>query len=227
MSSANSFVYIFLDEGGDLDFSASGSRYFTMTSITTVRPFPCTDRLINLKYELIELGLDIEYFHATEDRQAVRDQVFAIVQAGLSSIRINSLIVEKQKTAPALQVEDQFYPRMLGFLLKYVVRRLPPADEILVLTDRIPIQRKRRAIEKAIKVTLARELPEGVKHRLLHHSSMSCMGLQIADYCNWAIFRKWERGDVRSYELIKSVVESEFDIFRRGKTLHYDRPEKK
>ncbi len=33
------FLYIYLDEGGNFDFSANGTKYFTLTSVTTVRPF--------------------------------------------------------------------------------------------------------------------------------------------------------------------------------------------
>jgi hypothetical protein len=33
------FLYIFLDEAGNLDFSPSGTRYFILSSITKERPF--------------------------------------------------------------------------------------------------------------------------------------------------------------------------------------------
>lgn len=42
-----------------------------------------------------------------------------------------------------------------------------------------------------------------------------------ADFCCWAIQRKWERGDERSYVLIRNKVRSEFEPFRRGQTLYY------
>lgn len=221
-------AYIFLDEGGNLDFSCKGSRYFTLTAVSQRRPFPAVEPLITLKWDLIECGLDIEYFHASEDRQAVRDRVFEVVRGHLGSIRLDSLIVEKRKTGPSLQGEDQFYPRMLGYLLQYVLRGAPAAgsDEVLVFTDTIPVNKKRRVVEKVIKHTLTQELPVGAKYRLFHHCSRSCMGLQIADYCNWAIFRKWERGDLRSYEVARPAILSEFDIFRMGKRYYYDEPKK-
>jgi hypothetical protein len=222
------FAYIFLDEGGNLDFSPKGDRYFTLTSVSQRRPFPAVEPLISLKWDLIEFGLDIQYFHAAEDRQPVRDRVFELIRRYLDSLRIDSLIVEKAKTIPPLQSEDRFYPRMLSYLLRYVLRGAPAtgADEVLVFTDTIPVNRKRRTIEKAIKHTLTRELPVGVKYRLFHHCSRSCMGLQVADYCNWAIFRKWERSDRRSYDLIRPAIRSEFDIFRSGSKLQYELPKK-
>jgi hypothetical protein len=218
------FVYLFLDEGGNFDFSANGTKFFTLTAVTKVRPFPGDGSLANLRFDLIEAGNEIHRFHATEDSQAVRDRVFGAIGRHLNLFKIDSLIVEKRKTCPPLREADQFYPRMLGYLIKFVLGK-PPAStasqEVLVITDTIPLNKKRQAIEKAVKQTLSRELPAGVRYRVYHHPSMSCAGLQVADYCNWAIQRKWERNDSRSYDLIKSAIRSEFDIFRSGTVTYY------
>ncbi|MGD9540661.1 hypothetical protein [Methylocystis sp.] len=45
--------------------------------------------------------------------------------------------------------------------------------------------------------------------------------LWAADYCAWAIQRKWETNDHRSYELIASKIISEFDLWRFGTTHYY------
>ena len=217
------FCYVFLDEGGNLDFSPSGTKYFTLTTITTSRPFALYEPLSNLRYDLIELGLDIEYFHATEDKQAVRDKVFAGIRERLTDLRVDSLIVEKSKTGPALQALDQFYPRMLGYLLKYLFESgaLKNHDEVVVMTDSLPMTNKRRAIEKAVKTVLAGMLPADTPYRLLHHASRANLYLQVVDYCNWAIYRKWESGDRRSYDLISTAIRSEYEIFRTGTTHYY------
>lgn len=218
----NHYLYIFLDEGGNFDFSPKGTRFFTLTSITKARPFQIAPVLDHLKYDLIETGLDLEYFHASEDRQPVRDQVFAAIQKRFGALRIDSLIVEKSKCGPSLRDETKFYPRMLGYLLRYLLQgaEFQQVEEVIVVTDNIPVKKKAQAIEKAVKTVLADMLPTDVKYRVLHHASKSSFGLQMADYCNWAIFRKWERGDERSYELIKLRVQSEYDIFQLG-TRHY------
>lgn len=228
-SKASQVAYLFLDEGGNFDFSASGSRYFTMTSVLKFRPFETSNRLAALRYDLIETGLDIEYFHASEDRQAVRDRVFGILDEDLDRFEVDSIIVEKPKTGPGLQAPNQFYPRMLGYLLQYVLKRLPFKDvvEVIVITDQLPIQKKRKAVEKAIKHTLKEMLPNDVPYRLLHHSSKSASGLQIADYFNWAIFRAWERGDRRSLEKVAPVIKSQFEIFRNGTAYYYEHGGKK
>lgn len=206
-----------------MDFSPTGTKYFTLTSLAKERPFQAFQDIINLRYDLIESGKEIEYFHATEDRQAVRDQIFDIVKKRLKSARVDSLIVEKRKTGPALQKAEDFYPEMLGHLLQYVINGhdLKKYKKVIVFTDTIPVQRKRKAIEKTIKKTLSQKLPVGVTYLIYHHSSKSNVYLQIADYCNWAIFRKWEIKDDRSYKIIQSIIQSEFDIFRMGTKYYY------
>ena len=112
---------------------------------------------------------------------------------------------------------------MLGYLLRYVVKRfdLKSYARIIILTDKIPVKKMRKVIEKAVKTTLREMLPDRLGFSVLHHSSKSNFGLQIADYCNWAIYRKWSRGDNRSYDIIKRAIRSEFDIFQMGSVFYY------
>lgn len=209
------YLYIFLDEAGNLDFSPDGTRYFILSSITKERPFNAYRELAELKYDLVELGANIEYFHAAEDNQATRNRVFDIIRRNIDGIRVDSLIVEKRMTEPSLQAEESFYPEMLGNLLRHVIHThdLRGFAEVIVFTDRLPVNRKRQAVEKAVKRTLAKKLPEGVRYRVLHHDSKSNSDLQIADYCNWAIYRKWNRDDQRSYSVIQPAIHSECEIF--------------
>ena len=115
-------LYIFLDEGGNLDFSANGTPFFTVSTITKCRPFSVDSDLLSLKYDLLEEGLDLERFHASEDKQLVRDRVFSLIGKHIARFRIDSLIVEKRKTQPQLREQEKFYPAMLGYLLRHVFK---------------------------------------------------------------------------------------------------------
>ena len=84
-------------------------------------------------------------------------------------------------------------------------------DKIIIFTDSIPLKKKAKAVEKGIKLMLAAELKGKVNYLICHHQSKSNYDLQLADYCNWAVFRKWEIGDLRSYDLIKKYIRSEKD----------------
>lgn len=188
----NNFIYIFLDEGGNFDFSQKGTPYFSITSLVVKRPFVAHQKLDEFKHDCIEYGLNTESFHCCEDNSHVRKKVFNIISDYTSYYNIDSLIVEKRKTNLALRDPKNFYPKMIGHLLKYVLRREngDNADEVIVITDALPLQKKRKVFEKTIKQTLSEMLPDKCKFRVFHHSSKSHFGLQIADYCNWAILRR-------------------------------------
>lgn len=205
-------AYIFLDESGNFDFSPSGTRYLVLTSVGMCRPFPASDRLDDYKYECIEQGTDIECFHCYHDRKNVRKAVFDVIAAHLDDLRIHCLVVEKAKTDPALRETSRLYKWMLGYLLRRALsgELHAGADEVIVITDTIPVSKKRKAIEKSIQLAAARKQLPKLKYRILHHQSRSHYGLQIADYCCWAVFRKWQRGEHSWYDRIRPAMRGEF-----------------
>jgi len=216
-------VYIFLDEAGNFDFSPGGTPWFILGSLTKERPFHAYRELADLKYDLIQEGADLEYFHAAEDKQDIRNRVFQIISDKLDGCIIDATVIEKRKTGPALHDPSKFYAKMLGYHLRYILERVKwtGVAEVVVFTDRIPVLKKRNAIEKAVKQTLAAMLPKSAVYRVLHHDSKSNFDLQIADYCTWALHRKWTRCDDRSWKLIAPAIRSEFDIFRNGNRHYY------
>jgi len=219
----NDFLYIFIDEGGNLEFSDKGTQYFTLTALSKIRPFIIYEPLVNLKYDLWEKSIDFEYFHATEDTQTTRDEVFKLISNNLSRFTIDTIIVEKRKTNPSIQVHHLFYKKIFEILLKYVLERYRDKySNIFIITDTIPIKKKRSEIQKAIKLFITSFTKDmDTKYTIHHYSSKSDINLQIVDYFNWAIFRKWERTDNRSYKIIRDAIFSEFDVFETGDKYIY------
>lgn len=217
-------LYIFLDEGGNFDFSPTGSKYFSLTCVSMFRPFLLHTALDTYKYNLIEFRIkpriEIEYFHCSEDNRHVREKVFSLLAKNIQTNSVDAVVVEKSKTGPALQPPEKFYPRMLGYLLRHVVENYPNIGELVIITDSIPVKKKRRAIEKSLKIVLSDMLPKTTPYRVMHHESRAHYGLQIADYLNWAIYRKWEHGDSEAHAKISDLIRSEFDIFKSG-VRHY------
>ncbi len=217
-------LYLFLDEGGNFDFSQSGTCFYTFTCVAMEREFNVCHDLSKYKYDAIEYGLNLDSFHCAYDNAHVRGRVFGIIQDHIDSLKIDSVVVRKCKTGTSLQDPPKFYALMLGYLIKYVLERydLSQIEEIIVITDRLPVKRNKEAFEGAIKTKLASMLPNGATYRVLHHNSGSHYGLQVADYCNWAILRKWETGDNTHHQTINPAIRSEFDIFRTGTTRYYE-----
>jgi len=215
-------AYIFLDESGNLDFNPSGSRYFVMTSVSLVRPFPWGTKLDDLKYDCIEFGLKLEDFHCTYNNWHVRRRVFDIIASDLDEIAIDYLIVDKPKTAPEYQDAGRFYSFMLEHLLSHVVTSEPcaRAEKIIVITDTLPVKKKRQLTERKIRKSFVALTRPG-SHTILHHDSCSHYGLQVADYCSWALYRKLQQGDSTYFDKIASAVRKKLEIYRGVEARFY------
>lgn len=204
-------LYIFLDESGNFDFSSKGSKYYIFTAITKERPFLLNPLLEELKYDLLEFGLEVEYFHASEDRKPIRSRVYSILADNHERLNIYSVIIEKSKVDPELQDPVKFYPIMLGYLVRHVIKSidLTKYKEVIVITDSLPNNKHGQTLNKAIKPVLNSMIRNIAPYRIMHHSSKSCLSLQVVDYCCYAMFRKYESNDLSYYDLIKGRLCSE------------------
>jgi len=218
-------LYVFVDESGNFDFSPSGTPYLVLTAVSCQRPFWWYPDAAVLRYDLLETAQapDVEYFHASEDRVPVRNAMFDLISSHAASIRVDSVVVEKRKAHPSVRGDRSFYPAHLTTLVRYVITGWgfhAVFPETLVFTDTIPHARKRKAIEGAVKATLKASLG-GAAFRLFHHASRAHIGLQVADYCCWGIYRKWARGEPTYYRRIQTAVRSEFDVYKQGQQYFY------
>lgn len=215
-------LYVFADEAGDFAFkrNSNASRYFLACSIT-LESCEIGEELLRLRREMSwdrkPLG---DYFHATTDAQQTRDLVFSLI--GTKQIRVDTTIIEKSKAIPRIRVnEHTFYQYIWYYHFKFLTQNIVKAgDELQVTIASIGTKKGRATFLNAINEVLAQ-----TANRFNSVSgfwpAQSDPCLQIADYCTWAIQRKWERGDTRSYDLIKPMIRSEYDLFRLGTTHHY------
>lgn len=223
-------LFIFVDESGNFDFSPTGTKYFILTATSTSNPTG-KEELEKIKYNLLRKGFDIEYFHASENKQIVRDKVFEFI-GNLNDIEIDSVVVQKNKGNPLLYEEkkesrvkhkgDILYRKVLQTLLQYIFNRYGTESNInnvIVILSSIFTKNKRELILKIIKKYL-KNFP--TPFHIYFHNSRSDKNSQIVDYCCWAIYRKWEDGEVRPYNTIGNGIKSEFDIFEKGDDKYYE-----
>jgi len=215
-------LFLFVDESRDFTFNLQASRYLVFTCLSTTQPDTLAHPLTKLRYDLYSQGFQLERFHAAEDKQRVRDQVFPLLAAS-TSYELDAVVVEKRKTNPSLQ-SYQLYPRIYAILPRYVLNRqnFSQVSSLHVICDNVPMKRKQRAMEGALKMEVSllmqgRQIP----HDVVFQPSGSHPFLQAPDYCGWAIFRRWERNDARSHGFIQARIRSEFDVFASGGTYYY------
>ena len=209
--------YVFADESGCFNFSRGPniSRFFILCSVS-LDPGPITSDIMQLRRDLAWEGYrDNDCIHATSDPQPVRDSVFEVIQK--HDFRIDATILEKSKAQPHIRPSDvRFYQHAWFYHFKYVAPRVfKTGDEAFVCAASIGAKKKAAAFRTAVNDTVGQSV-SGVEWRTAFWPANSEPGLLVADYCCWAIQRKWERADARSYSLIENKIATEFDLWRLG-----------
>lgn len=211
--------FLFVDEAGNFDFSPSGSSYFILTSVA-LDGCSVGDALLELRRALVWEGMELtDAFHATTDKQAVRDRVFALLHE--HAFRVDATIFEKRKTQPRRQSEQEMYELAWYLHMQYVAPRISnDDDELMVVGASISTNRRRATFASAVAKVVTQNVRSATV-RTAYWPANTDPCLQVADYCCWAIQRKWERDDPRSYVLIQDKIRSEFEPFKSGRTTYY------
>ena len=93
---------------------------------------------------------------------------------------------------------------------------------VLVVASSLQIKRKQKSTKAGVHEAVT-EVVNQVSPTITCHCAFSPSAsdpcLQVADYMTWAIQRKYEGNDPRSYDLASHLVKSEFEPFRRSGTL--------
>jgi|SRR3989344_956102 len=214
-------LYLFVDESGNFDFDATGTKHFMLTVLCTTDPAKIALPLMELRYQLLEETepnkkmIDDTYFHATEDKQLVRDQVFtALTRVEAQHFRIDSVIARKKYVRQFLRENhDDFYKKLGGAVLKYAFNRAQwqGYEKIVVCFSSLFTNQRRKKIKESFSTILQKESPVPFTLHFAPTQAEFCN--QAVDYFGWAIYRKYELGDTRSYDLIKIAIKSEFQIY--------------
>lgn len=214
-------LYIFADEAGDFEFSRKQnvSRYFILCTVS-MHSCAVANDLLELRRELAFDGFPLgEYFHCTVDKQAVRDKVFEVICR--HDFQIQATVMEKSKAQPHIrETRPRFYKYGWYYHFRHGTSQLlQPEPELLVTAATIGTRKERAAFLSSIKDVMQQTVPGNHTTNFCPAAADPCV--QVADYCAWAIQRKWERDDSRSYDLIKDRITYEYDLWRSGDVHHY------
>lgn len=214
---------MFADESGNFDFSTGrgASKYFIVTTVST-GDFAPGDALLQLRRQLAWERHDQKTpdFHASEELQAVRDRVFD--ELSRFAFRVDTTVIEKRKVYPHIAADQvRFYKTAWYLHFKYIAPRIAKeGDELLVISASLGTKSRREAFRGAVEDVVAQVSP-AADWRTVSWAAASDPCLWVADYCAWAIQRKWESGDPRSYDLIRDKIATEFDAFARSTRVYF------
>ncbi len=229
-------LYVFIDESGNFDFTPKGSKHFILTGFTTFDPVVQREQLVKMRYQLLREGYDHEYFHASEDKQHVRDEVFRFLGSLGNSFEVHTVWAQKNKAHSSLYKEsylkkDKIITRVTGMglyqklcecLLQYLFRgRSGQVDRIVIVIGSLFTGDKKKIFMRTLKHYLKTNFT-GVAFDIYSHPVCSDLNCQLADYCCWAISAKLERDERRPLSVIRPNLKSAFDYFKTGTTEYYE-----
>ena len=213
-------LYIFADESGDFTFrhGPNISRYFIVCTVT-MNSCEVGSSLLDLRRRLAWEGQELgDHFHATTDKQAVRDLVFDAITR--HNFLIQATIMEKSKAEPQTRKTDTRFYQYGWYYFHGMQNIARPYPEILVTAASIGVRKERQSFKRAI-FDVMNQTIQGKKWSADVCPAGTDPCLQVADYCAWAIMRKWERNDFQSYNLINNRITREYDLWGHGNTHYY------
>lgn len=214
--------YLFSDEAGDFTFNREPnvSRYFIICTVA-IDTLQLGNDLTALRHALLREGLPVgDCFHATTDAQAVRDRVYAVLAA--SDFTFQATICEKSKAQPQVrESKARFYKYPWYYHFRYgVAPRLKADDRLLVTAASIGTKREKQTYTSALK-DVVNQSAGHIDWTVDFRPALADHCLQAADYCAWAVQRKWERADTRALNVIRSKLTYEYELWRYGNTHYY------
>lgn len=220
-------AFVFADEAGCFAFKRrkpdqkdGPSDYFILTTVTAPE-WGISDDLLKIRRELALAGEhERDKLHATKDLQEVRNAVFGIIAK--QPFRIDATILKKSKAQPQTRIsDDRFYKTAWYYHFKHVGPKIAgQADKVLITAAALGTKRTRAAFKESVNDAVQQVLPRD-KWEVAFHESCKDPLLWVADYCSWAIQKRWEHGDTRSYDLIKGKIKTEYDLFAPGLQEYY------
>ncbi|MBY6201016.1 DUF3800 domain-containing protein [Maritalea mobilis] len=213
--------YLFADEAGCFTFKRGQniSDYFIICTVTLSDLSVAAD-LVRLRRKMVWGKEPVsDYFHATTDKQEIRDQVFDVIRR--HEVSIQATICEKAKAHPKITTSKaRFYKYPWFYQFKHAIApQLGDGDNLLVTAASIGTKKERMTFCRELNDVMSQTVSANWAVDFRPSQCDPC--LQVADYCAWAIQRKWERQDQRSYDLIKHQITYEYDLWSHGTTLYY------
>jgi hypothetical protein len=187
--------FVFLDESGNFDFSLSGTKHLVFTAVISTNPIQSASRILDLKYQLLQEGLGIGTFHASEDRQLIRDRVFSAISE-IREMTAHTFWIDKRSISGQVVEKSELFSAFSIELFDFIhrSRAVESYDCLVFVFDKFLLNKEELAFRSI--VTPKFSLLEKPFEIYFHNVYRDPNG-QIADYIAWAHFLSLERFEKR------------------------------
>lgn len=232
-------TFFFVDESGDPAFYGKGgkvivgdqgcSRVFLVGYIECADPDAIARKIEELRKKLSEdqyllpipsVRKSLRAFHAKDDAPEVRMQVFKL----LAELDFTAQVVVARKIEPMFRTrfqgnQDRFYDDLVGRLFE---NRLHRFTRNVIRFARRGKKARQHALRAAIESGIRRfqtRWKTDVKTDVIIESTQPFQEplLQVVDYTNWAVYRAFEKREMRYFNFLRDRYELIADVFDRAK----------
>ncbi len=226
--------YFFVDESGDPTFFDSNGNSLLQTngcSSILIIGFIKTKNPTEIRRDISKLHLEISqddylksipsiaktniHFHAKDDCPEVREKVFRMIK----NLDFQAEFVVAKKTADIFikrhkRDENIFYNEIVSKLFE---KNLHQQNNIIYFSKR-GAKTKQNHISQAIQTAILTfedlsktQVETQTQTYIQIPSEEPC--LQIIDYMNWAVYRKYTKNELRYFDFVKDKITSVLDIY--------------
>jgi hypothetical protein len=207
-------AYIFLDESGDLGFKKTSSRWFLFTIALTSNPRALEKAVKSVWKNLKKKHKKLGELHASKENDVTRTRLLKKLSE-IDDLKVMCIVLNKEKVYVDLQNQKNYlYNYTANILLDRLNTKdvLKDGESIYLFIDRKDTKKQlRENFIKYLATSMEKRRKCDIKIEL--HASHENKSLQAVDFISWAIFRKYEMGDYKFYEIIKEKIISEKLLF--------------
>lgn len=200
---------IYLDESGDLGFESGGSDYFVITFIA-VENKTVLKRAVRKVRRKHRLPQGIELKGSGTSSKIKKDLLKRLTKLDFS---VYTIVMKKANVYPRLRQDTNIlYNYVAGLIMVPYIKK---QNYVSIVADRrIVSVTSGFKLNEYLIYKVWYELRADVEMHIQHEDSKWAYGIQAVDVvCNSRIFRKYESGDERFYNLISGKIKEEQQLF--------------
>lgn len=216
---------IYQDESGDFGFKAGSSKYYVVALLCPENSKHVANVMRKFKGKIIKAGwpqgleikaahlfnakrneeVPIEYIYKNSPAVPIFDILTKITNC---DIEIDGIVVLKEKINSNLRtlphgILHNYYSRQV------LIDRIVHYDEVHLYVDKTSKQtHSLQPFDGYIKTEALTTKGYGFPFEIVHGDSNVVTGISAVDYVSWAIFRKFESGDARFFDIIKPKIKN-------------------
>ena len=202
-------LYLYLDESGDLGFdffAKKPSKYFTVT-VMLVRGIENRRKIAKAVKRTLHKKLPRTMTHELKGaKQSIEVKQYFYRHIEPVPFELYALTLNKRRVYDYLfQKKDRVY----NFIARKALDVIPFENAVArvgLVIDRIKSRKEIREFDDYLIRQLAGRIAPTIPLDIDHHLSHEDLPLQAVDLFSWGIFRKYERGDSKWFDVFRGKI---------------------